>query len=715
MRKSRKVSSDTNELRRVSRIDLEYTSQHQKSHRLQDLQKPKSNRGYSTKRMVDLAICKNLIREYQLRFLRRTVWTSSLSKDTNRGKQTPEERPLQTLSIAETCDRGAGVVESKHRPTVSNPPQRSNDVCKYGRGRSWMGSHSKWKKPEWALESDTAQMAQQSEGAMDNLAGIRNKRRRTSRTNDYGADGQQDGCSVHNKGGRDQVPATSPNYVQNLSTCRSIPNTSDSPLSARPIQPHCRQSFERKRITRMDVIRRHSESDISKIRQTLNRPVRKQTIGCGKELCQRKCRRPELCVCGRIQSTVEFQTGLGFSATSPSTTCSASPREEQRSLPICSTQMGEDFLEGRAKTTRVMSTNDNMEQPETPDKLDNRQSASSSQKAVFAGLENSGWSNLTASWPDEDKKLLESSWRKSTLKTYKPAWERWQRWSEKHCNTNDPEASDLAKFICFLHTELNLAPRTIAVHKSVVTMFANPTRTSELSNHPLVRQALKAVALSKPPPQKPRTWEVTGLIEYLRSYNIDVNSLFQVSRHVAVLLLLATGRRIHDLTLLDISSDSLEIVDGHLILWPKFGSKTDCATFRQSGWKFSPNDVQRFDLVHWIQVLISIAETRRSSRDQLTSLFITTRGKVGSASRTVIAGWIRTIFKDAHIYDTPGSFRSAVNSANWKNYNLDLDEILKRGNWKRRDTFLKYYYKETESRQSIQINTNNIANCFSPL
>jgi len=79
-----------------------------------------------------------------------------------------------------------------------------------------------------------------------------------------------------------------------------------------------------------------------------------------------------------------------------------------------------------------------------------------------------------------------------------------------------------------------------------VVTFANPERGPALSAHHL-RLTLKALISTKSSPQKRQIWDVNLLITWLPQHAPDENSLFEVSRHVAVLLL-ASGRRVHDLT-----------------------------------------------------------------------------------------------------------------------------------------------------------------------
>ncbi|XP_049872880.1 uncharacterized protein LOC126371606 [Pectinophora gossypiella] len=202
--------------------------------------------------------------------------------------------------------------------------------------------------------------------------------------------------------------------------------------------------------------------------------------------------------------------------------------------------------------------------------------------------------------------VWKSSWRKSTLQTYKPIWSRWCQWASKNdIRIDNPDPEDVAKYLCFLYRVIKLAPRTIAVHKSVVANFSNPSRAQELASHPLVRQIIKGIFADKPPIKKPLSWRIEDLINFLKRYELNQDNLFAVSRHTSVLLLLATGRRVHDLTLLTLEKENFEDKGDELIFWPKFGSKTDTTSHRQSGWllrKTPDASESRLDLVSWQEV-----------------------------------------------------------------------------------------------------------------
>lgn len=189
--------------------------------------------------------------------------------------------------------------------------------------------------------------------------------------------------------------------------------------------------------------------------------------------------------------------------------------------------------------------------------------------------------------------------------------------------------------------------------------------------------------------------------------------MYECSARAAILLLLCSGRRVHDSTLLSIDEGNCVFTDNSVILWPKYGSKTDSVTNRQSGWRlFQNEEYQTLDPIFWIKKVISLSQSRRSIC-QHSNLFLTVCGTPKAASRTNIAGWVKKILLGAGIKASPGSVRPAVPSKNWVQ-NCPLDEILARGNWRSENTFAKYYCREISPTLPI-LSNQSIANLFTPI
>ncbi|KAI5634616.1 hypothetical protein NE865_12679 [Phthorimaea operculella] len=184
-----------------------------------------------------------------------------------------------------------------------------------------------------------------------------------------------------------------------------------------------------------------------------------------------------------------------------------------------------------------------------------------------------GWTNSLDDWSTEQISLLQSSWRDSTKKSYKAAWRRWCNWAKDNKVTfNAPSGSQLAKFLADLHIYGNFSYNTILFHRSVVATLSNPNDLN-LSSHPLVTRILKAISVLKPKPEKPPIWDIDQLSSWLcNSFSRDI-TLYECSRRTACLLLLCSGRRVHDLSLLSLHPDNFTMSDDHAIFWPLFGSK----------------------------------------------------------------------------------------------------------------------------------------------
>ncbi|CAH2104341.1 unnamed protein product [Euphydryas editha] len=170
------------------------------------------------------------------------------------------------------------------------------------------------------------------------------------------------------------------------------------------------------------------------------------------------------------------------------------------------------------------------------------------------------------------------------------------------------------------------------------------------TSQPPPQHTLKAIGVAKPKLVRPLiTWDPRIVLEWL-SANSPKETLFEISRRTATVLLLVSGRRVHDLTLLRISKGNYLDDGQNIYLIPAFGSKTDRH-------ELSKHPDKNICPVSLVRCLIEITKQRRSDLRDLDNLFITICNKVKSASRTVIGNWVRTVLKDSGIDATPGSCR----------------------------------------------------------
>lgn len=88
---------------------------------------------------------------------------------------------------------------------------------------------------------------------------------------------------------------------------------------------------------------------------------------------------------------------------------------------------------------------------------------------------------------------------------------------------------------------------------------------------------LKAISLQNPRAEKPPIWDPSDLVAWLQNNPPTNVTLFEASRRLACILLLASGRKVLDLTLLKLSVNHYTNVGDHVTLCPAFGLKKDTA------------------------------------------------------------------------------------------------------------------------------------------
>uniref|UniRef100_A0A8D8TT41 Protein P n=3 Tax=Cacopsylla melanoneura TaxID=428564 RepID=A0A8D8TT41_9HEMI len=432
------------------------------------------------------------------------------------------------------------------------------------------------------------------------------------------------------------------------------------------------------------------------------------------QVCDTSLDRSASPLCRCILKGLGLPPCLGIPTSGSHAPSPAPPEQCQGPIHRGGSPLGEGVLEARPDDQGHPSSHSDHRSGQVPDRPNNGEAPTQGGIPAFGGMACAGWMEETAAWEPADKQLLLTAWRPSTLRTYQAPWRRWLSWARKHgVVPNDPSPSDLGRYLCSLHRVEKLAYSSILVHKSVVCTFAKPSQSALLSSHPLVTHTLKAISSLSPRPAR-KIWSVNSLVDWIRANPPCPSSHFQTSRHVALLLLLSSGRRVHDLTLLSLEPGFFQVFENFIVFWPRFGAKTDSNTHAQSGWKIlsDPNN-HLFDIPSWIQKLVNLS-LLRSGAIPLLSLFISTRGRVRPASRSVIAGWVKTALAAAGIQASAGSVRSAVSSFKF-DAGVPLDSILRQGNWQGGQNFFKFYYKPISGPRPTPTSVPTVLNSFEPV
>ncbi|XP_055858921.1 uncharacterized protein LOC129921210 [Episyrphus balteatus] len=505
------------------------------------------------------------------------------------------------------------------------------------------------------------------------------------------------GC-VHTQGGRNKVSKPTKLDVPTSPTNRSAQYNSIGILPSGKVQRNSRQVVKGPSNTRMASSPSGNCGSFQKVGVPRDRSICFQKICDSSQLCVYRQQRPGCKIHKCFQPSLGSRSSVDLSTTQPNAKSTSPPKQVSGHLSNSISRMGPGFLDERSQGSGAGTTLSYSEPTGGPGGRDNGAASPSGRKFDPESMDSWGWSSQIINWSTEEKNLLKRGWRQSTLKTYSPAIKKWLTWCEKNnINPKSPTGSCLARYLASLFIEDKYASSTILVHKSAISTFCDPMLAESLPTNFFVRRILRAIGSAQPSSERPSIWDPRSVFNWLASENETIkDSLFEASRRTASILLLASGRRVHDLTLLKLSSECYKEEEESIIFHPSFGSKTDSAKHRQSSWLLLCHENKKVCPVYWVKQLIRLSQPRRVLGNNLDSLFITVNGAVKPASRTVIGTWIRTILRDAGVGATPGSFRAAVASLGWLE-KQPIDDILARGNWKTENTFRKHYCKEINS------------------
>nr|CAI5839165.1 unnamed protein product [Callosobruchus analis] len=338
--------------------------------------------------------------------------------------------------------------------------------------------------------------------------------------------------------------------------------------------------------SRLEAIKEIGSPNFSKVGHSRDRPLCIEAFQDSEIICLERHDGSRSRFYGCVQSSLEFQSCLDFPTASLDPQSPLPPQLRSGDLHFGGAMMREGLLETRSEEQSHSSSHPDSQCKSPPVGKPDGQASPAISQNIFGGMENTWWASTTKNWPEEVRSLLERAWRRSTLKTYSSPWKQWLAWCARiKSNPVQPEVGVLAQYLTFLFRVKRFAPASIRVYESVIVSLVVLVRGEALAASSLVRHMVKAIVVSYSSSMGPAKviWDVSLLISWLKTEALDETSLYQVSRRLSLLLLLASGRRIHDLTLLRMDNEHMTRGDGYVCFWPTFGSKTDRDSHRQSG------------------------------------------------------------------------------------------------------------------------------------
>ncbi|XP_071482171.1 uncharacterized protein [Diadema antillarum] len=297
---------------------------------------------------------------------------------------------------------------------------------------------------------------------------------------------------------------------------------------------------------------------------------------------------------------------------------------------------------------------------------------------------------------EDARRLLSRSWRENTNKQYESAWSQWLHW----CNRRsfDPFNPTIVHVVNFLSSQsLGKSYSTVNCYRSALSSALPPINGYSVGKHPLIIRLMKGIFNEKPPkPRYTSTWEVSKVLDYLSSLDVNENlDLLQLSEKLISLTALVSAQRVQTLGLLDTSYMTVndECASFQIMgLLKTTSPKAKIASQSVELPAYTPNE--KICVLSTLKEYLKRTEVARQANKE-TKLFLSTRKPHNKASNATIARWLKNVLVkakiDASIFSAH-SYRSAASSAAFC-HGVSIHEIMARANWSNSRTFREFYFK----------------------
>jgi hypothetical protein len=283
--------------------------------------------------------------------------------------------------------------------------------------------------------------------------------------------------------------------------------------------------------------------------------------------------------------------------------------------------------------------------------------------------------------------ILSQGRKDATKSLYYTAWERWCHWCDsKSIDRISPTVANFVNYLAELCSTLRHT--TVATHKSAILTLMSPSAAHAIRKSDIFQAFMQGLYKAQPRAESVPIWDIDTVLKYLADRVFPMSNPYELGRHIALLMLLFGGRRVHDLSLLSIAPNALSLSDTEVILQPKFGSKTDKPGSIQSPLCFVSGSQEMLNVPLLLQRYLTVTQPIRGS---CTALFIVPNAPQ-PANVARLRNWVQSLLELAGVNSPPGSTRSAVATAGALQ-GLTIEQIMERGNWKSASVVYKHYLR----------------------
>jgi hypothetical protein len=305
---------------------------------------------------------------------------------------------------------------------------------------------------------------------------------------------------------------------------------------------------------------------------------------------------------------------------------------------------------------------------------------------------------FSAGLSPEAFQTLSQAWKQATKSHYEYAWRRWCQYCREQVSVIDPDCPSVSQLINYLQSILtnkdnpkySLRPSTVASRKSALLTLMNADTACSIRSSVQFHKYMQGMFKAHPKVVGAAIWDASIVLTKLSVYAFPHSSLYFLGRHIAVLIQLLGGRRVHDLSLLTIHPSHLLFVEDQVWLQPVFGSKTDRFAKIQGPMKFVNGESELLSLPILIRKYL---ELTKGVRGECQALLVSPQVPTEPASIQKIRSWIKSFLEETGIAGgTPGSTRAAVATAGLLQ-GQTVEQVLERGNWASARTLFGHYFR----------------------
>jgi hypothetical protein len=246
---------------------------------------------------------------------------------------------------------------------------------------------------------------------------------------------------------------------------------------------------------------------------------------------------------------------------------------------------------------------------------------------------------------------------------------------------------------------------TLNVYRSALSAFHPEIAGHKVGQHPEVKQFLTGVFNMRPPlPKYSETWDVKIVLDYMKAMGENEQMTDKdLTQKLVMLLSLTNAARAHEVQ--NLSLVHMEDYGNKIVIHIPNLTKTKRPGKAQISMTLQvyPDDKQ-LDVVECLRTYLMRTKSWRVTPAQNEKILLALVEPHKPISTATVSRWVKDVMGKAGIDTEKFKAHSVRGAATTKAFQggLSVAQILQKANWSRSNTFYKYYYKGSITKNDFQ-------------